>query len=666
MSSLEQLVLDGLALNDVTNYRLQSFDAPPPTKRYEWAQGGDADGAALVRDPLFENREIQARIRITQRSTMDLALAAVGAIVDKLEEAEQQPVGLDLVWAPADGTKSVTFKVLSGEVTGLPVTMDGDDAGWFKRSPVVTLTLTCKPFGYGTEVVGSSTSSATPFVTVTVASVTGDVPAEGRLIVTDAATQSRRYLEWGLEQRYYDPATSLLIDSDNMVVTGFAGAQTTRSGAYDPNAAGNNVIRASVFDVPTGVCGTGNQSHIGTFRVKARVFMGQPTTMFRFAWKDGESPYSTNRWVTPPMASAFAEIDLGLISIPVKAAGTQRWTGRVEAMTQIGVTDTVDVDYLVLVPAGEGYGRSSTPVNTAIAGTLRGQDSFTSAAGALNARVAPAGGTWATSGAATDFAGGTNDMVRTTISDASPRLAVLGSTNYTDMQVGVDFLFSGGAGQNAELGVIARFVDSSNYLFARFRVTTTQNFLEIGKVIAGATTIIGVLSPSSPLWESVYWRIYLSVTAGGQAVAEIFTGPGGALVDHVTATDSVLATGGTLASGKPGIRDMNPPADALTRSYDNFHFFELNPEGLVLAPGQSAEIRSDSVIQEDPTGVYWGDSPAYRGSRFIVPPAGATGRTSRILVKAHRFNIESGDAVNVTDNLTVQVAYTPRYLVVPR
>src|SRR4029079_15250408 len=140
-----------------------------------------------------------------------------------------------------------TFKVLSGEITGLPVSMDGDDAGWFKNSPVLEVTLTCQPFGYGTETVGSGTSSATPFVTVTLASVLGDVPAEGRLIVTDAATQARRYMEWGLENRYYDPATSLLVDSDSMTVTGTGGSQTTTSGAYDPNATGNNVIRATLW-----------------------------------------------------------------------------------------------------------------------------------------------------------------------------------------------------------------------------------------------------------------------------------------------------------------------------------------------------------------------------------------------------------------------------------
>jgi hypothetical protein len=44
----------------------------------------------------------------------------------------------------------------------------------------------------------TATASA-PVTTLEVPNVTGDVPALGRLIVTDTATQSRRFVEWGLE-----------------------------------------------------------------------------------------------------------------------------------------------------------------------------------------------------------------------------------------------------------------------------------------------------------------------------------------------------------------------------------------------------------------------------------------------------------------------------------
>jgi len=77
------------------------------------------------------------------------------------------------------------------------------------------------------------------------------------------------------------------------------------------------------------------------------------------------------------------------------------------------------------------------------------------------------------------------------------------------------------------------------------------------------------------------------------------------------------------------------------------------------------EVRQDGAIRQDSTGTYYGPVPAYRGSRFLVPPAGDENRTSRILVKAHRNDIETELSANVTDNLTIQAIVTPRYLVVP-
>jgi hypothetical protein len=58
----------------------------------------------------------------------------------------------------------------------------------------------------------------------------------------------------------------------------------------------------------------------------------------------------------------------------------------------------VALDYLILVPQADGYGKAR-------ARRLVAYDTFTgtTAGGALNTRVAPLGGTWATSGDATDF-----------------------------------------------------------------------------------------------------------------------------------------------------------------------------------------------------------------------------------------------------------------------
>lgn len=667
MAVLEQLVLDGLALNDVTNYRLQGFDAPPPKKRYEWAPGGDADGSALVRDPLFENREITLRIRITQRATMDLALAAVAAITDKLEEAENQPDGLDLVWTPANGTKSFTFKVLSGEITGLPVSMDGDDAGWFKNSPVVLVTLTCKPFGYGTEVVGGSTSSATPFVTVTVASVTGDVPAEGRLIVTDAATQTRRHLEWGLEQRYYDVAQSLLVDSDNMSVTGTVGTQTTRSGAYDPNATGNNVIRGTLYGTTSVVCTTGNLGHVGTFRVKARVFAaGTGPVNLRLGWQEGDGEFGANPWVQVRTMGLWYEVDLGIVTIPPKEAGTQKWSGRIEAWGQ--VSDTLDVDYLILVPAAEGYGKARTIQPTQPALNLTGYDNFTTlgTGTGLNTRTANTGGTWATSGATTDFAGGSatypGTAARSTnVAETGPRFAILGSTNYTDSYgvIYAQYAPVGALAKNHHSFLILRWVDASNYLRARWSADGTFTIeTVVATVVTPIATITGGMLPN------IYYQIQAFAWATGTVKATLLYA--NAEQFSISGTSSALATGGALATGKPGFADQALGTATTLRLYDFFSAGVPTAENPVIASTRSAEIRSDSAIRADSTNTYYGAVSSYRGSRFFVPPAGDENRTSRVLVKSNRLDVDVDAATNVTDNLTVQVAYTPRYLVVPR
>src|SRR3712207_2581799 len=129
MPTFESFTISGTELNDGVSFDMESFDAPPPAKRPTWITGADSDGAALVDDPKASNREITLRLRVVQQASMDLALAKLGTIIDLLEESEKQPDGLACVWTPANSTKSITFDCLSGEVVGVPVTTQGDDAG---------------------------------------------------------------------------------------------------------------------------------------------------------------------------------------------------------------------------------------------------------------------------------------------------------------------------------------------------------------------------------------------------------------------------------------------------------------------------------------------------------------------------------------------------------
>jgi hypothetical protein len=502
--------------------------------------------------------------------------------------------------------------------------------------------------------------TATPLTDGHVPGVPGDVPALGRLIATEGSAQSRRFLEWGLQQRYYQ-GLGLQIDSGSLVTSGFGGSSTTGSGSYN-----TNVDRATLTTTPTAVVGTGNLGHIGTFRVKAHVYASSTDVQVRLSWQDGSGVFRANDYATPPVSGTWAEIDLGVITVTAALAGTQQWSGRVEAYSDTA-GDTVDVDYLQLIPAGEGYGKARAAYSYA-PGAVFGYDQFTSttAGNNLNARVAPAGGTWATSGDAVDLqfadAPGTSETVTRSVQGdvGTGRVALLGSTTYTDMEVGVDFRHT--LLVSADSRMIGRWTDSSNYAY----LTTGgvgQTFTDLQLVVrVGASNTSYLLDEWGQLAEATWYRLRLVIYSTGLAVGQLLDANGGILASG-SARDTNLATGGTLASGKLGFADYNSTPSATARYYDNVYAATPATEPIVLYSGRQAQVRYDSAIRQDSGGTVSALTPSYRGARFYVPPAGAEARTSRIALKAHRADIEVNDATNVTDALQEQVALTPRYLV---
>ena len=153
----EGLTLNGLSLNNGTTHILTELQLPIPAKKPEWVEGADANGAVLMRDPLVENGTLVCKLDL-YTAYKDAANAAIGAIVDELEEADRNPAGIPVVWTPVNGTKSLTFYALSGEVTELPMDTKSVDA----NVPTIAITLKCRPGGYGALVTGPSQTTAGP------------------------------------------------------------------------------------------------------------------------------------------------------------------------------------------------------------------------------------------------------------------------------------------------------------------------------------------------------------------------------------------------------------------------------------------------------------------------------------------------------------------------
>jgi hypothetical protein len=490
------------------------------------------------------------------------------------------------------------------------------------------------------------------------------------LIVTNTGTDALRWVEWGQEGALtYNAATSLLIDSDSLVTSGFAGTGSTRTGAYDPGAAGNSVITCSLSGDATAVCGTGVQSHVGVFRVRARVWTATSTVRLRLAWRVAGGSYSTNLWTAPVVLSRFASADLGTITVPRVLLGTQAWDGRIEAYTTDGSAASVDVDLVALMPATDGYGKVRATLSN-VTGVGVASDSFTgtTVGGSLNGRTAPTGGTWATSGDATDFT--FNDLhsdeqvLRTVASSTNGRLALLGSS-LTDCETEA-LVQQNGMRTGMSLGIVARATDISNCL--RFVIADgTPRQLRLEQIVAGVVTVLET-NTTYVAATSVVHKLRMVVYASGRIVCsaaadEATSAPPifGALQPIFDTVAAVAAPGGALASGKSGLFDRNPDASGSTREWDAFAARIPAPEPVVAYPSRTLKVRSDDAIRDDSTGTYTARPPSYRGSRFTVPVG-----TGRVAVFAHTQDLEVSAWEPAVASFSAQVGWTMRGLAVPR
>lgn len=642
--SRESFVFDGLSLSDGEVFDI--IDAPdfaPGEVKVDWIGGPDSDGEIPLDEGRTGNIVKKLSLRVRKQADTDLALQQLGVLVAKLEETRRRPDGLPLIWTPKNATASYTAYVVSGVVAAMPMASRGELIGWLLRSPRVDIVLTCKPFVYGDWVECDAVVSSSAMLEMVVAGVSGHVPAEGRLVLTDTAGHTRKHLEVGMD--YHDPDAATLIPASSLDTTAgeFAG------------------LPATLVTQPTAVVGIGPATHVGHFRVKlinayVTGLVGAFTSavQLRLAYRCGDGEYSYTAWVSPPATNAACEIDLGSITLSETTTGAQAWDGRLEARTD-NAGETLDLPdgYVAMLPIGGGRITARAPYIYR-PGLARGADGFGGIAGAMNGDPATFGGTWTTSGSTGDFQGTGNAVTRATTSDSGPRYAILGSTTYTDAEVGLTFAI--GADSEVAIYLIVRWTNSSNYAYARF-IPPTGLWL-LGHVVAGVTTGLNVAGPNEMAIDAEY-TLRAVCTASGLLIAEAFL-PGGELLSSVAHRTTVLATGGALASGKTGFADYYVDAGAMTRTYTKFYAAAPPAERVVIHSGQSVELTHDSALRESADGTTYGDLPT-RGARVWVPPAGDPGREARIVCKARREDVDTTADGVIDDELTAQLFYRPRY-----
>ena len=185
----ESHVFGGLELNDGIYRKVLAHTFKPAQEKPDLVGGADSEGVVLARKPRPGPLEHEITVRIRQQTTWDAAGQLVAGIVQRAAECANRPDGLPHVWTPQGATQGFTAYVLHAQVTEVPISQSDDGAGWgwLDRSPVVKIALTCKPYWYLPEVEGEPVTSSDSVIEYTLSGVTGDVDAEGRIIITDAA-----------------------------------------------------------------------------------------------------------------------------------------------------------------------------------------------------------------------------------------------------------------------------------------------------------------------------------------------------------------------------------------------------------------------------------------------------------------------------------------------
>jgi len=658
-------------------FAVTAIRTPTPPLDSRWAQPADADGDRLVA-LRYLNREIVVTVEIVPTAaSASSAQTALRSLADKLAKVNRQGGTLRRTLPTGD---AITFDLL---------TADQIDPSWdptwdIARALTLDVHFTAKPFWRGTEVAyRAHTETSLPVLVFTETAPTGDVPALGRLVLTDAQGVRQGSVVWGIQSEHYDSAATAALFYEAEACTPLGDAAVALIGGA--SGSGSNAITEGNLDVTwagvlsTNTAGGSTLTHVGTFRFFARCY--RPTTnngavSVALEWAAGDFlSWTTNTQVDFAVGDSegvFTAVDLGLVSLPAALKGTQSWEGRIIAKSTVA-GDDVSIDCFWLVPVEEGSGEITSLSPPSTPTSFLARDGFDQTSGSLAGKALSVGGTWSGAGDTDDFVLDTTGHTaqRTATSDTAPRFEIAGTTSATAVNLVVSASSSSLANSTyARTGVFARYADVSNYVYAAvlwsWRNITNDLFsityfgtLYVGKVIAGVDTQVGSASLGQTAINAgvTVTMAFTANTDGSWTLAASLDGSVGSPM--ASGYDAALATGGALASGKYGLYDYNPGSTAQTRKFDNFQAWVPVADAAIYA-NRSLEVRNDGVIRQDSSGLVWTRPSSYEGDYLVVPVAGPEGRNVRAIAKASRQGADAG-----IDDLTGQLYVTPRGLIAP-
>ena len=661
------------------NIRLlqDGLEMPLVARELTYAESADSDGRRRVRS---KNQNAEGRVGVIISGTSDSHFwDNVDNLVEVVESCHRNRGSL--VYQPPGGTL-VNWDVESITVTGLP--QPGIELR--RRRQEAEITFEVQPYGRLTEVTLSSGGTIDgPIGGVTVSSVPGQVDAFGLLTLTDASTQTRQFVEVGV-QHDFNPSSPepLLLTAGTMAgaggtMTGLAASAGTASrptGAYTTSSGSSFTLESVVDNNAVAVATTSARPHKGLWKVRSRVQSNASSVLVRLAWRVGNGPWSREQWRSVPASGSWFDIDLGTIDIP-ELSGTHNWEGRVEAIAQTG-TATLNLDTVSFIPC-DTYAKlrgSRTQDTGAVA--LVASDDFSTLSGTISGGTVgyTVSGTvtWSTSGGTGDFtADTTNDwLTRNHGSDAnvnSGRYARVGVQTLAGISISGRIYAATGSNPNSANGLFARWVDANNWLMARYIFAT--GFLsgiyrlELVKRVSGTVTRIGVYDV-----ETGFSDITTGPIVNGFNDLQMQVDTSGRVLVYsngiavISVTDSDLATAATLASGGYGIYHSNTGTASSLDRFDNFSVRGASSALLVnpaLYSTRTLKVSHQEALSASSDGTVDNPTPVVEGTYLKLPPSTRNSTQHRLVVRARREDIDAGFAdTGLTDKVTASIKATPR------
>jgi hypothetical protein len=693
----EQLILDPTEVTvDRTEWDITQYVAEVGP---DW---GDSVADQVLADTEFGSIPVDFRIPSRTVAIPLLLLdsrSGDGLTFDQVRQRFQQKAGLFQQYGGVIGRTNTALGTVFADVTGATLKLGGSTAQalWGIDADAV-LTLTYLAEWYGEEEIGAVITATGEVVTL-VGPIKGHYPGRARIKVTENSGKEQCGAIFAFRSKSYSaqPTAQMVYEAEAMTPIAPATATTVASVAVIGRTnlkfnLTNDVSAPWQAIMSTDLLSGGPLTHSGTYRVWAEARVTAPIQV-RLAWDVGDFTMPTTNlpqfcFFAPLEASGsnpgMRLIDLGQVNLTKMPVGVHRWRGEIQARgvkrynaagnTSDTIQPDIYIDKIYVLPVDECYGLVRAPVDIApdlSAAVIDEPLSYTGTTGdPLVGKTVQDGqsGVWSGAGHATDFSidVGALNVTRAAIT-AGARFDIAGSRVFTAVDARVDVLMSvlNPATPAGEGGLHTRYVDIGSYASLAIRgAGSGANDRGYGAVLFVTGMSQDWFMPLS-LVANQWYTLRMIIDTAGRFFGWVSQQGQGFGAPLFAGNSSLLATGGSLASGKVGLYDASGGTTAITKRFDNF-VVGVPTMDVVLNASREAELRFDGHYRQSSDGIGYGPVPQTLGDLARVPASGIEGRNVEMFVKTSRGDLSPGMVdLNRAGSTKAQLLYRPAYLFLP-